>query len=114
MKVQNRKKEKSSIYGYLLSAAAMAAVIAIAAGAMISFAGRTGSREEETLKKAVTRASVQCYAIEGRYPPSVEYLEENYGVQINRKKYNVFYDGFASNVMPEINIIPIEEQGASE
>ena len=75
---------------------------------------RTGSREEETLKKAVTRASVQCYAIEGRYPPSVEYLEENYGVQINRKKYNVFYDGFASNVMPEINIIPIEEQGASE
>ena len=42
------------------------------------------------------------------------YLEENYGVQINRKKYNVFYDGFASNVMPEINIIPIEEQGASE
>ena len=56
MKVQNRKKEKSSIYGYLLSAAAMAAVIAISAGAMISFAGRTGSREEETLKKAVTRA----------------------------------------------------------
>ena len=44
----------------------------------------------------------QCYAIEGRYPPSVEYLEENYAVQINRKKYNVFYDGFASNVMPEI------------
>ena len=114
MKVQNRKKEKSSIYGYLLSAAAMAAVIAISAGAMISFAGRTGSREEENLKKAVTRASVQCYAIEGRYPPSVEYLEENYGVHINRKKYNVFYDGFASNVMPEINIIPIEEQGASE
>ena len=92
----------------------MAAAVAIFAGAVISFAGRTGSREEETLKKAVTRASVQCYAIEGRYPPSVEYLEENYGVQINRKKYNVFYDGFASNVMPEINIIPIEEQGASE
>lgn len=57
----------------------------------------------------MARASVQCYAIEGRYPPSVEYLEENYAVQINRKKYNVFYDGFASNVMPEITIIPIDE-----
>ena len=34
---------------------------------------------------------------------------ENYAVQINRKKYNVFYDGFASNVMPEITIIPIDE-----
>ena len=45
MKVQNRKKEKSSIYGYLLSAAAMAAAVTIFAGAVISFAGRTGSRE---------------------------------------------------------------------
>ena len=89
--------------------AAMAVAVAVFAIVTMNFAGRTGGREEETLKKAVTRASVQCYAIEGRYPPSVEYLEENYGVQINRKKYNVFYDGFASNVMPEINIIPIEE-----
>lgn len=114
MKVQNRKKEKNGVYGYLISVAAMAAAVAVFAFAMMNFAGRTGSREEETLKKAVTRASVQCYAIEGRYPPNVEYLEENYGVQINRKKYNVFYDGFASNVMPQINIIPIEEQGATE
>lgn len=109
MKVQGRKKEKNSVYGYLLSLAAMGAAVAVFAVAMLSFSGRTGNREEETLKKAVTRASVQCYAIEGRYPPNVEYLEENYAVQINRKKYNVFYDGFASNVMPEINIVPIEE-----
>ena len=87
----------------------MAALVVVFAVAVLNFSGRTGAREEDTLRKAVTRASVQCYAIEGRYPPSVEYLEENYGVQINRKKYNVFYDGFASNVMPEITIIPIEE-----
>lgn len=109
MKVQGRKKEKRAVCGYIVSLTAMAAAVAVFAGAVISFAGRTGSREEDTLKKAVTRASVQCYAIEGRYPPSVEYLEENYGIQIDRKKYNVFYDGFASNVMPEIKIIPIEE-----
>lgn len=60
----------------------------------------------------MTRASVQCYAIEGRYPPSVEYLEENYGVRIDRDRYNVFYNGFASNVMPEIVINPIEEEEA--
>ena len=35
--------------------------------------------DQETLKKAIARASVQCYAIEGRYPPSIEYLEEHYG-----------------------------------
>ena len=35
----------------------------------------------------------------------MEYLEENYGVQIDHDKYNVFYDGFASNIMPEITVI---------
>lgn len=109
MKVDGKKKEMSPVIGYVFSLAAGLVLIAVFAVVMLNFAGRTGQREEETLKKAVTRASVQCYAIEGRYPPSVEYLEENYGIQINRKKYNVFYDGFASNVMPEINIIPIEE-----
>ena len=104
-----QKKEKSQALGYILSLAAMAAMVALFAAAVLNFSGRTGAREEETLRKAVARASVQCYAIEGRYPPSVEYLEENYAVQINRKKYNVFYDGFASNVMPEITIIPIDE-----
>ena len=108
MKVKSEKKEKSQALGYILSLAAMAAMVALFAAAVLNFSGRTGAREE-TLRKAVARASVQCYAIEGRYPPSVEYLEENYAVQINRKKYNVFYDGFASNVMPEITIIPIDE-----
>lgn len=109
MKVKSRRREKNQVLGYVLSLAAMLALVAVFAVGVLNFSGRTGAREEDTLKKAVTRASVQCYAIEGRYPPSVEYLEENYAVQINRKKYNVFYDGFASNVMPQITIVPIEE-----
>jgi len=75
----------------------------------VQFGERTTARDQETLKKAIARASVQCYAIEGRYPPSIEYLEEHYGVMINRKKYNVFYDGFATNVMPDITVVPVME-----
>ena len=112
MKVKSEKKEKSQALGYILSLAALAAMVALFAAAVLNFSGRTGAREEETLRKAVARASVQCYAIEGRYPPSVEYLEENYGVRIDRDRYNVFYNGFASNVMPEIVINPIEEEEA--
>ena len=40
------------------------------------------------------------------------YLEENYGVQIDHDKYNVFYDGFASNIMPEITVILAEQEDA--
>ncbi len=113
MRVERKKREKSPVAGYLLSVAACLLMVAAFAAAALSFAGKAGAKEEETLYRAVTRASVQCYAIEGRYPPSVDYLEENYGVNIDRNRYNVFYNGFASNVMPEITIIPIEEeQGA--
>lgn len=114
MKVKVNKKGKGILRSYIVSLAAMGAALAVFSIAVGSFAGRTGGREEETLRKAVTRATVSCYAIEGRYPPSVEYLEENYGVQIDRKKYSVFYDGFASNVMPEISIIPIGQQGEAK
>ena len=57
-----------------------------------------------TLEKAITRASVQCYSIEGRYPSSVEYLVDHYGLQVDEDKYAVFYEGFASNIMPEISV----------
>lgn len=113
MRVDRRsRRRKSQTKGYLLSAAALLLLVGVFAVGALSFAGKAGQKGEESLRRAVTRASVQCYAIEGRYPPSVEYLEENYGVRIDRERYNVFYNGFASNVMPEIVINPIEEEEA--
>ena len=113
MRVDRRsRRRKSQTKGYLLSAAALLLLVGVFAVGALSFAGKAGQKGEESLRRAVTRASVQCYAIEGRYPPSVEYLEENYGVRIDRDRYNVFYNGFASNVMPEIVINPLEEEEA--
>ena len=59
-------------------------------------------RVEDTIKKAV----VNCYAIEGRYPATLEYVEEYYGLQIDRDRYDVFYEVFADNIMPEITVLP--------
>ena len=113
MRVDRRsRRRKSQTKGYLLSAAALLLLVGVFAAGALACAGKAGQKGEESLRRAVTRASVQCYAIEGRYPPSVEYLEENYGVRIDRDRYNVFYNGFASNVMPEIVINPIEEEEA--
>lgn len=57
-----------------------------------------------SVRSAVLQAAVQCYAVEGAYPPSLTYLEENYGLQINREAYQVTYLTFASNVMPDIMV----------
>lgn len=75
---------------------------------LVRLQGNTQEKEFQLLKDVITEASIECYAVEGMYPPSVEYLEENYGVQIDRTKYNVFYAGFASNVQPDITIVPID------
>ena len=80
----------------------------------IFLSGPGKSDGSDTLIKAIRQASVQCYTIEGRYPPSVEYLEENYGIQIDRERYNVFYSGFASNIMPDITVIPAKGGEDSE
>ena len=49
---------------------------------------------------------MSCYATEGVYPPTIEYLEERYGVQIDRERYTVHYDIFAENLMPDILVLP--------
>ena len=96
--------------GYVVSALCFGAVIGLFLNGVLSMSGRMDREGEETLRSAIARASVQCYAIEGRYPPSVEYLEENYGIKIDRNRFNVFYEGFASNVMPEITVFSSKEE----
>lgn len=74
-----------------------------------SLYNKTENNKTEELKKTIQTASIECYAVEGMYPPSVEYLEENYGIQIDRNKYNVFYSGFASNMLPDITVAEVEQ-----
>ena len=112
IRVSKNKEDKGELRGLLLSFLLLLAATAAFGAGSLGFLNSTGEKSQETLRKAIARATVQCYAIEGRYPPSVEYLEENYGVQIDHSKYNVFYDGFASNIMPEITVIPAEQEDA--
>jgi hypothetical protein len=58
----------------------------------------------ETIEAAIRKAAVQCYALEGSYPPNIEYLEKNYGITIDKSRYYYYYNIFASNIMPEIGV----------
>lgn len=66
---------------------------------------REGRRQ---LEEALRRAAVACYAAEGVYPPTLEYLTQHYGVQINEEQYVVYYEVFAENLMPEITVLEKE------
>ena len=104
------QKKKRGFAGYLLSFLILFAVLFFSLFCMNAMQRRSEEESLMSLRDAIRRASVQCYAIEGRYPPSVEYLEEHYGIVIDRDRYHVFYDGWASNVMPDITVLPVAEE----
>ena len=63
------------------------------------------SQGRELLEDTLRRAAVTCYAVEGSYPESLEYLAENYHVSVDTERYTVFYEVYASNLMPEITVV---------
>lgn len=62
----------------------------------------------EILEQAVNRAVVQCYAIEGMYPPDIHYLEEHYGLVYDHERYIIHYEVFASNILPDFTVIDLK------
>ena len=69
---------------------------------------------EVAIRELVETAARQCYAVEGVYPPNLAYLEDHYGIRINKKDYFVNYDAFASNVPPSVIVTPVGSTRASE
>ncbi len=58
-------------------------------------------------EESVRRAAVECYALEGFYPPSLDYLIGRYGVTLDEDRYFVDYRYIASNLMPDITILAV-------
>ncbi|MCL2018854.1 MAG: hypothetical protein FWG70_03750 [Oscillospiraceae bacterium] len=105
-----KNKSKSAIPAVIIT---VAVFVSFAAFVLIMLNNAVETSGEEALRAArdsVMRAVASCYAYEGMYPNSIEYLEENYNLVINRSKYIVFYDKIADNLLP--NII-VTERGAS-
>ena len=86
-------------------------IIAVFATLLSSFrnldtdASREGVKQLET---SVRRSVMACYASEGVYPPDVQYLRDNYGLQVDDSHYSIQYSIFAENLMPDITVIEIK------
>ena len=57
---------------------------------------------------AVQNAALTCYAVEGAYPESLDYLRSRYGLAYDQDRYMVRYSAFASNLLPEIYVTEVE------
>lgn len=97
--------KKRRFWPYFVTAVVVLAAVAL----IVSHAARVSAEDmqEESavaLRAAIQRSALQCYVVEGAYPSSLAYLEENYGLQINTEDFYVIYDAFASNLPPYVQV----------
>ena len=101
-------ENKRSVNRSLIAAGAVFLALILLFGVlMLSASKRNEAQETQLLDSAIRRAVVTCYAVEGKYPPNIDYLYDNYGIYVDTSRYAVFYDVFASNVMPSLTITEI-------
>lgn len=99
-----RSKVKSAL-AYILPCVLFAAMLAWLIIAVSNASDSAKDKELSALKTNIENGITMCYAIEGMYPESVEYLCESYGLIYDKSKYIVYYDSFASNIRPTVTVL---------
>ena len=89
----------------VLSACAFLLIAGIFYGSVSSLSASTRKRQRESLENALTRSVTYCYAVEGSYPKSLEYLKEHYGLRYDEDLFFVDYRPTGGNLLPDITII---------
>ena len=110
MKTKVRKRSLFEVLkGHLLSIVFFIVIFGLFLGGVKSAETNSASEEKRVLEESINKAVVSCYALEGAYPDSIEHLEENYGLVYDKDKYRIMYSVFASNLMPEISVVSMDE-----
>lgn len=103
------RKQKDSRTRMLLSACVFLVIIFVFFQGISSISSGTRKRQRESLENAVMRSVTHCYAVEGVYPPDLDYLKQNYGLTYDENLFFVDYRTIGSNILPDITIIEKEE-----
>lgn len=99
---ENKKRILSSVN---FSALLFIAVLVVFIIAVSDFADSNAANQKEILTDAINRDIVHCYAIDGSYPPSLDYIEEHYGLIYDHDRFLIDYEVMGSNLMPNVTII---------
>ncbi len=102
---RNQKKGFSKLNKLKLPIIAFLALFAFFLYGIESVSSTASEKQTESLENAVYRSVAQCYAVEGTYPPSLDYLEKHYGLIYDTDLFFIDYQPIGSNIMPDITII---------
>ena len=102
-----RTRSGGRLAGRLLPVLIFAGMLLLLVLGLNDISGMTARQEAEGLESSIRRSAVHCYALEGFYPDSLEYLERHYGLTYDKDRYVVSYEVIGSNLMPDVSVIPL-------
>ncbi len=88
-----------------LPLAAFIALFVLFYGGVRSVSETGAEKQKESLETALERSIVQCYAVEGAYPPSLQYLKDAYGLTYDESLFFVDYQPIGSNIYPDVTVL---------
>lgn len=105
--MKNRFQEKKTFFGsgLLLSVVLMAGSFGFFWCGICLMQEETQEKEQTHLEQVLNQSAAVCYALEGRYPESLSYLKEQYGIYWKEEEYLVDFERIGSNLPPDITVI---------
>lgn len=100
---EERKTRKQEGFG-LNKIIVLVLILLVFVGGVTYFANSQYMDGKNMLSQAIERDMIHCYSVEGYYPPSIEYMEENYGLNYDKEKYLVEYTVISKDIMPKFEI----------
>ena len=102
--LRNKKLRRNIFKELIVPVSVFALMLAVFIVGFVFVRNSSRAQNIELLRQAVKRTALECYSVEGFYPPEVTYLEDNYSLNYDHDRYLVFYDCFSSNMMPTIDV----------
>jgi len=103
MRFQN-DRSTSSAKSLLISAGVFIVLVGAFYFGVSSLSTHADKEQEQALYQAITQSVTHCYAIEGTYPESLDYLKKYYGITYDSNKFFVDYQPIGSNLLPDVTV----------
>lgn len=105
------EKRSSSVRNLIISIAVFVIIAVCFWYITGSVSTKTSSEEKQLLEAAISRGITHCYAIEGVYPESLDYLKEHYGLYYDEDRFFIDYQPIGADIMPDVTVI--EKEGGN-
>lgn len=104
MKINQDNRPRYIFRSIVFPSVVFIALIALLVFFVFRFNSVSIEQNRQLTLASIRKATVQCYADEGRYPSDIDYLIENYGIDVDLDKFYVTYDCVTSNIFPNIAV----------